>query len=301
MLLRTSYLLFLLIVTLLPAATSAAPGAERSTSSAIDTLSQPTGTGRDAILYFPVGDIYPAYAADPFRAAFSLDMAHVSRVEIPASSSSRINLRAGGVLGVLRYEHDPIRQWQVSLIGGFSAQFDSGHSLDNIGWDGHYGIVVTEAAGSLALKLALQHDSSHVGDEYIERTGRQRIGYTRQDVAVGASWLADEHWRIYSETGWAFSMGNEFLQKPWRGQLGCEYESRPLFGSGLLRWYTAIDSQSMQERDWRIDVAVQTGLVSHSAGRTWRLGLQWYNGRPPMGEFFQFTERSLSLGIWIDI
>lgn len=256
------------------------------------------------ILYFPPGNLYPPYAADPFRVGFAIESVHVSRVGIENSSRSRVNLRAGAQLAFLRSQgiDEPDVGWEVSLVGGFNDQNDVLHSLDNIGWDGHYGLLATAAPLSgLAFKFGLLHVSSHVGDEYMERTGRRRIGYTRQETAAAVSWFFSEHWRIYLETGRAFSMSNSELQEPWRGQLGLEYESTPLLWKRRIAWYAAMDSQSMQERGWRVDLSVQTGLVVHSAGRTWRLGLQWYNGRPPIGEFFQNTERYASLGLWIDI
>lgn len=43
------------------------------------------------------------------------------------------------------------------------------------------------------------------------------------------------------------------------------------------------------------------GLVARSGGRTRRIGIEWYHGRPPIGEFFQYTESYLSLGLWIDV
>jgi hypothetical protein len=256
------------------------------------------------LLYFPSGDVYPPYAADPFRVGFGVQVAQVTKVGIANSSSSRIALRAGGSFGIVRSQpvDQPDLGWQVSIAGGFNEQNDIQHSLDNIGVDGHYGLLVTTApVQGLAFKCGLLHVSSHVGDEYMERTGRLRIGYTRQELAAGVSWFMSKHWRVYGEAGSAYFMSNHELQKPWRTQLGLEFESAPDLWKGRMAWYAAVDSQSMQERDWRIDVAVQTGFVVRSAGRTWRWGVEWYEGRPPLGEFFQNTEHYISLGLWIDI
>ena len=56
----------------------------------------------------------------------------------------------------------------------------------------------------------------------------------------------------------------------------------------------------MEERAWRTDVTLQLGLMLVSGGRTWRLGLEQYYGRPTAGEFFSVTEQYLSAGIWMD-
>lgn len=260
-------------------------------------------TGR-RFLYLAPGNLYPPYAADPFRVGFGIESVRVSKPGIADSSRNRVNLRAGGQLSFVRFQ--PIDQpdlgWELTLIGGFNDQNDVRHSLDNIGWDGHYGLLATAVPlHGLAFKFGLLHVSSHVGDEFLERTGRLRIGYTRQEVAAGASWFFSERWRLYTETGRAFFMGNRDLQEPWRAQVGLEYESAPKLWNRRMSWYAAVDSQSMQERDWRVDVAVQAGVVVRSAGRTWRIGLQWYNGRPPISEFFQSTEQYMSFGLWIDI
>jgi len=50
-------------------------------------------------------------------------------------------------------------------------------------------------------------------------------------------------------------------------------------------------------------VTLQAGLVLRERGlaRTYRLGAEYYEGRPWMGEFFQDRERYLAFGIWFDL
>ncbi|HET7319629.1 MAG TPA: DUF1207 domain-containing protein, partial [Nitrospirota bacterium] len=88
---------------------------------------------------------------------------------------------------------------------------------------------------------------------------------------------------------------------PGRIQFGLEYEMPLWLGKNQIGWYGAADFSATEERDWRLDRSLQAGLVTHRAGRTWRFGIEWYNGRPPLGEFFQYTEEYVSLGLWIDI
>lgn len=278
-------------------------------ATADDEVCLPLITGENPLtesrlMYMPAGYLYPPYAADPIRVGFGIQPVHVTRGRIPDASDSRINLRAGAEIGLVR-SYPPERPdlgWQLNLLGGFNDQNDVRFQLDNIGWDGRYGLVLTAALRKdVAFKAGLLHVSSHVGDEYIERTGRQRIGYTRQEIAGGASWFMSERGRVYAEAGRAVTISNNELMAPWRAQFGFEYESSPRFWQRRAGWYAALDAQSFEERDWRIDVAVQTGFVLRSSGRPWRLGVEWYRGRPPVGEFFQFTERYISLGVWIDV
>ena len=253
---------------------------------------------------FPVADLYPPYAADPHRAGFGVQWLNFTDTAIPDSGDSRVALRAGGRFGIVRM-HPPgeeERGWQISLEGGFNAQFDADHQLDNIGWDGRYGLVTTSApSGQWAFKFGVLHDSAHLGDEYMERTGRERLGYTRHELAAAASWFPDKRFRAYLEAGWGYDLSNKQLQEPGRIQSGLEYESPPWPGKGRISWYGAADFSAMEERNWRMDRSLQAGLVTHAGNRTWRFGIEWYNGRPPLGELFQFTEEYVSLGLWVDI
>ncbi len=259
--------------------------------------------GGGLLIYFPAGDLYPPYAADPVRMGLAVEPVTVTKVGIENTSNKRINLSAGAEMPFIRSQRgdQPDVGWQLTLVGGFNDQNDVGIHLDNIGWDGHYGLMVNIAPQSgLAFKLALLHISSHVGDEFAERTGRTRIGYTRQEAAAGISWIISKRWRIYSEAGDAFDLGNEELQKKWRTQHGLEYESGPWLWKGRIAWYAGVDVQRMQERNWHNDTAAQLGLVLRSLGRTVRVAVSLYNGRPPIGEFFQHTESYRSYGLWID-
>jgi len=257
--------------------------------------------GQGNAILFPVADLYPAYAADPHRVGFGIQWLSFTNAAIPDAGDSRVALRAGGRFGILRLPQagGEERGWQISLEGGFNAQFDIDHSLDNIGWDGRYGLVATTAiSDQWAFKFGVLHDSAHMGDEYMERTGRKRIGYTRHELAAAASWFPHTGVRTYVEAAWGYELSNDQLQKPGRIQLGLEYESAP---KDRISWYGAADLSAMEERDWRVDHSLQAGLAVHKDDRTWRFGIEWYRGRPPLGEFFQYTEEYVSLGLWVDI
>ena len=91
------------------------------------------------------------------------------------------------------------------------------------------------------------------------------------------------------------------MLEPWRVQGGMEYESRAsLWGQRFAR-YVAADVLVMQERDWRMDVTVDLGIVTRGGGRASRVFFQWHDGRPTVNEFFRDSESSISLGLRIDL
>ena len=227
-----------------------------------------------AFALFPAGDVFPVYAADPHRTTNQVSVGFYSRVRIPDSDSPRTILSAGGRFGMLRI--DPIdstgRSWQISLDGGLDAVFDAQYKNDGVGWDGNYGLTVTTASGRspFAFKIALLHCSSHLGDEYEERTQVPRINYTREELAVATAWRPLARARVYGEVGVAYRIRSE-RQERWRWQTGAEYERRPTVFGGRMAWYGAADFSLLQERDWRLDTSIQGGLVTRNGGRTYRV------------------------------
>lgn len=251
---------------------------------------------------FPVGDPYPRSLADPHAAANSVRIVRFHDVEIEDSGKPRFLLQAGGRFPVLGGERGLAGGvlWRLSIEAGLDGVFDIDRSYDAIGWDGNYGLVASAGLGRGAAKLGILHTSSHVGDEYAERTGRRRLDYTRQEVLAALSWPLPRGLRLYGEAGWGSDLRSEAVQDPWRGQAGVEWQSgvrwRDRFGL-----YGALDLQAMEERDWELEVSLQIGVIAMSGDRRWRVGVEYLDGRPPLGEFYQARERGVGIGLWVDV
>jgi hypothetical protein len=252
---------------------------------------------------FPASDVMPVYVADPHRPTNAVVSRFYFEEGIPSTRSPRTWLAAGGRFGVLRIDGVGAgdRSLQVSIEAGLDAVFDTQYKNDGLGWDGNYGLAVTTASdGPWAFKVAIQHISAHLADEYSDRTGRRRINYTREEVALATAYRWNPRWRAYGELGGAYIMRSD-EQEHWRLQWGLEYESRPRFWGERFSWYAATDFGSWQERDWRLDSTWQTGFVTRRNGRAYRILMEFMNGRPQMGEFYEYTETSLSLGLRMDL
>jgi hypothetical protein len=253
----------------------------------------------------PRSDLYPRAIADPLRPMISFHKVWITENHIPESGDNRFQFRLGGRFGLLRLHHtgDPDRGFQLDLEAAFVGIFDIENSLDNIGWDGIYGLLFSWADGEgLAAKLATRHDSSHVGDEYAERTGRTRIDHTREEAMVGVSHAGGAPFRFYGEAAYGFTLRNEDLQEPWRIRGGVEYEEADRFFGGSAGPFAAIDVNAFEENDWQADVTIQVGLVVPTEGipRTWRFGIEYRDGRSLIGEFFDTRERYVGIGVWFE-
>src|SRR6056297_2426613 len=250
-----------------------------------------TPMGTDWIAMFAPGThLYPVYLADPLQPTTALNAVRYGDTEIPDAGEQRYVFRIGGKIGLLRISPADClnRGIQLNLHGTFLGMFDREYSLDNIGWDGLYGIDFTWRGNSgLALKLGINHDSAHVGDEYAERTGRERIDYTRQEYVLGMSLPVKERFRVYAEGGYAFDLRNEDVQDHWRLQAGLEVKDEDALWGGRLGCYAAADVTAYQESDWEPDVTVQAGLIVpvQETLRDFRFGLEYRDGRSVLGEF----------------
>lgn len=270
--------------------------------------------------WFPSGSLYDPYLAEINRPGMGVTVVGVDESGIEGAGRLRLGLKLGGRFGLVRVappEGEPGRRWQLGLGAGFYGQFDLENSLDNIGWDGLYSLVLTSAPtlqSGPAFKVGMQHWSSHVGDELMERTGRERIGYTREEVVLGVSWPVvgsgtepGRRLRIYAEAAYGTSGNAEDpagvgIQEPGRVQIGVEHEAPESVGAtGRWGWYAAFDANSYEERNWEVDLSLGAGLLIPAADRRWRIGALLYDGRTPVGEFFQIDQRYAILGVWLDL
>jgi hypothetical protein len=252
--------------------------------------------GAEPFRLFPATNLYPGYVADPRRPQFGVALLAFPDPRIADSGDQRVGLKLGGRFGLVR-----VQGWQLDIEAGFTGQFDIDHSLDNIGWDGIYGFLLSSDLGhGVQVQVGGKHISSHVGDEYAERTGRRRIDYTREELAAGAAWSIDGRWRTYAEVGWGFAPREEVGQEPGRLQLGVEHEAAGSLGGGRAGWYAALDLGAFEERGWQVDPSLQIGLLVPSGDRRWRTGLTVHTGGVPLGEFFREDETYIALGLWLD-
>ena len=149
------------------------------------------------------------------------------------------------------------------------------------------------------MQLGTKHISSHVGDEYAERTGRRRIGYTREELVAGAVWSIDARWRTYGEAGWGFATKDEIGQEPGRLQLGLEHEAPGASGkaasAGTPRWICEpwkSGTGKWTRRSRSASSSPQETAAGGSASASTR-------GAVPIGEFYRVDETYVALGLWL--
>lgn len=252
----------------------------------------------------PTSHIYSPYLADPRRVTFGFQFIGISQSEIPDTGLSRFGLRMGGRLELFNWtrQAEPSRQLQANLEIGFRGQFDLKHNLDNIGWDGSYGLLLSYRHNpAFAWRVGFYHTSSHIGDEYAQRTGRTRIAYTREEILAGMQINLTPTWQYYLEAGSGYNQYKKPLQRRYRAQTGIQYQQTGFAISQRLGWYAALDLSAYEERDWNTNKALQVGFAFAARPHTWRLALDYYDGQSVLGEFFMYDEKYVSLSLYLDI
>ncbi len=253
---------------------------------------------------FPLEDLYPDYIADPMRATFSLQSLYLYHSSISDTGRRRYFLRSGGSLPLLgtRDASPDSPGWQVIGEAGIQGQFDKEYVADNIGWDGIYALYYARRLDTrLAWRAGIKHISSHIGDELIERTGRSRNNYTREELRLSVAYRPADFWLVYADAGYAYNLGDKPQQSPGRLQLGLQMERPNRIWQNHLGWYVAADLSSYEENDWHSNLTVQLGLSAVRGAHTWRAGIEYYHGRSVLGEFFQDHEQYIGYALWIDI
>lgn len=251
----------------------------------------------------PPTEFYPQYIADPRRAQSALMRIKLPRSEIPNDEDTRIIVRFGGRFSLVRFHPEGNRDigWQIDIEAGFFSQFNAVGAADNYGWDGVYGLLASyKPKPDLGFRFGMLHDSAHVGDEYIEDTGWQRMAYTREELVAGISWLPHHQWRLYSEAAYEYDPTSP--GKDERIQYGIEYFGLKPLWLNRLRWYAAADFNLFSERNWAPASTVQLGVImptGHGSSR-YRIALELYDGRSQLGEFSEFDETYIGLGLYYD-
>ena len=192
------------------------------------------------------------------------------------------------------------RKFEIFIDAGIHTQLDFEAQRDVIGWDGVYGVGAATALNEkVALRFGYNHQSGHIGDEYLLKNNVGRSNYFRDEWYFGGSYAPIEHCRIYAQGFYNFG---DYLAKQddWRFQWGGEY----LFDAPWedASWFAAANFDHLQEKDWRVSATFQFGTEINrpNSSRRYRLAATYYDGYSLMTEFIDYREQFISFGLFVD-
>jgi hypothetical protein len=208
----------------------------------------------------------------------------------------------GGRVGIFRYGTPGTfrpRGWQLDFEGAVFPRVDPDEHHDLEASDFRVGIPLTWSRGSIAIKAGYFHISSHVGDEFLIRTGYQRINYVRDSLVLGIAHYPSNDTRVYFEIGYAPGVSGG--AEPLEFQFGAEYSPVWEVACGGAP-FAAINGHLREEVDFGGSVNFMTGWQwrGPESNRLLRIGFQFFDGKSYYYEFFNTHEQLTGIGIWLD-
>jgi hypothetical protein len=254
----------------------------------------------------PCGELFDPLRADPKQPRFSATYEWVSQADRHLNVGSAA---LGQSFGLLRWDGaEASHVFQLNLCAAVFSQFDMQAPLtDLINTDFEIGLSLDYRRRSSSARIKVYHQSSHLGDEYLEHNSPQFVNLHFESAELLLS--HDLHaWRVYG--------GGEFMlhRKPsniGRGlaHVGVEWRPPGLLGGFIGRWggrlISAVDVKAWQETGWAAAVSLKSGLEfsATDAGfcRVPRRSLlvEFYHGFNPYGQFY--TDKVSYFGVGVEL
>ena len=184
---------------------------------------------------------------------------------------------------------------QAGVFGRFRIEYPS---RDDLGQDWIVAGGIEAAWDALSTRVRISHRSSHLGDEFVNVTGAQRIEFGGEAVDALAAYRLGSIGRVYGGGSWIFrsytdkqvlALVRMGRRDRFRLQLGADGEW-PL-GDGPLAAVAGIDWQTAERTEWRNALALAGGVKVNANGRSLGLVARFFDGASSLGEFFLTPER----------
>jgi hypothetical protein len=191
-------------------------------------------------------------------------------------------------------------EWQTNLeamaysrfiVGGGINQFETVDFLVNL--------PLAVRRGMWSGRALLYHQSSHLGDDFIRRTGQQGFRYSVEGLQTQVS-LEPFYWlRVYG--GGNYRLHTIPSPARWSAQYGFELTSRDFDGKRRYprRFFIAQDFQNREDVGYNLNSNTEIGVIFGAKGvkRVMRVFAGYFQGHSPYGQFFSRKEHYLDLGV----
>ncbi len=153
--------------------------------------------------------------------------------------------------------------------------------------------------GNTWLRFRYRHFSSHLGDEYIEKTAAERLDYTRDAFGVLVYKGVVRGVGVYAGGDVAFNVDPSDAKR-FAVQGGIELTGET--ATGRSPFFAGVDVYLDQDSSWKPRVNIQAGIaVPANNRRRLRFQAELLFGPSPQGEFHRLEETLLTLGVGFDL
>lgn len=177
------------------------------------------------------------------------------------------------------------------IVGGSVNQFETVDFFANLPLAVRHGIY--------AARFMPFHESSHLGDDFIRRTGQTGFRYSIDGMQLHLSAEPFEWLRAYAGVKYLLHTVPSPARKT--AQYGFELTSPALARNSRFptRLFLAQDVQHPEYNSYNINSNTEAGLIIGFRGvhRVMRVYGGYYTGHSPYGQFFQQKEHYLDIGL----
>jgi hypothetical protein len=194
-------------------------------------------------------------------------------------------------------------EWEFGIQAGVFSIFDvSAQSIDLVNADYRVGFLSSYRKGPFSGFLRIEHQSSHLGDEFIlNNPGVTRINLSYEEVDLKLSYELFPWLRLYGGGGYIV---HRFPEDLGRGttEWGIELVSTRTFLGGSVRPVAYADFQCNERTSWQVGQSMMAGVRFENArigDRQIQLLGEYYSGPSPDGQFY--THRASWYGIGVHL
>jgi hypothetical protein len=186
----------------------------------------------------------------------------------------------------------------VEVSGRFSLQDSKSAMISNdwmVGINTHFDISPWE------LDVQLYHESSHLGDEYADTFGAERIDWTREVFALWVGYRTGA-FRLMGSTGSVLK--DELALPRWIASVGLDFRGNgfTLFGQRAYP-IAGVFTEAASATVWRLSHSAKFGLAFPGAreGKELRLSIVGHDGLSTQRQFFRHPSRYIGMEIELQL
>lgn len=248
-------------------------------------------------LFPAANEVFPRLLADPRQVQLS-----ASYYRHGGRDVSDIGLGHSWGLGRWRGGPQQSMLWELDVEGMAYSRFHVKGGVNEFETvDFIANLPLTMRRGDVSFKGTLFHESSHLGDDHIRRTGRTGFRYSTEGLRLLAA--LEPHRMVRAYGGGSYLFHAVPVMKKGTVQAGAELMSDDLGWTKRLpiRAFVGQDVQWRQRVGWNPDSRTVAGLkfAVKDGTRALRVQLGHFTGHSPFSQFFrereQYTDFSLVL------
>jgi hypothetical protein len=246
--------------------------------------------------FLPSGVLFAPPLANPNEPRF---FAKATSLENEVTSDT-VDTAIGALIPVWRCNFSDAER-DAFQVDAFAVVFNRWRATrDSIAVDYRVGLPLTWARGPWEFKLSYEHNSTHLGDEFVVSSGRLYVPHVRDEIIVGAGYRFLDAFRVYALYGHAFHLQTVGPDNASRYDVGLEW-NHPGCTGWRGRPYAAIDLEFRGDQNLVANFTSQLGWLwrAYDYGPSIRLGLEYFDGRSPYGQFFFDRESWIGFGVYV--